>query len=504
MQARPSSAELGLEAESFDHVIANPPFHVGRRRHVVLERAESRICTPWLRRRLDVWCRFAARMAKPGGTATLIHKARSHARLLGALGKRFGALKVLPLHPRPDEPRDPGHRPGYEEARRRRFLCCRGPFCTSAAGRTPSRQARRACCGLAPALTSLIGRAFLEDSALNERRSGSPRHSLARSNSSQQRGSIADVAILARHRCPGPEAIRPHRHGYAAAARHLHTRALAGPIEKAFSISTAPSVAVVDQLAAAALPCSRASFSAASVSSLEEKEKKVYVFCEDVAASGGYYLSIAGDEIYADASSIVGSIGVISASFGLDKAIEKLGVERRVYTAGTNKGSLDPFQPEKPDDIERLKAIQRDVHDVFIGVVKERRLGRLKGPDLELFSGAFWSAPKALEFGLIDGISDVRTKMREIHGDKVRLRPVALERGWLSLSRAPFTFGPGRIGRGSGPRPCFRRGLGVRYRGSGALVALRALDHDRAGPYQPDAESSVLLQRPRSRQAPSA
>ena len=114
-----------------------------------------------------------------------------------------------------------------------------------------------------------------------------------------------------------------------------------------------------------------------------------------MAASGGYYLAVAGDEIYADASSIVGSIGVISASFGFDKAIEKLGIERRVYTAGLYKSTLDPFLPEKADDVERLKAIQRDVHDVFIGIVKERRAGKLKGPDDELFSGAFWSGPKA-------------------------------------------------------------------------------------------------------------
>jgi signal peptide peptidase SppA len=207
---------------------------------------------------------------------------------------------------------------------------------------------------------------------------------------------------------------------------------LAGPIEKAFNLSSAPSVAVVINSPGGS-PVQSSLIFRRIRQLAEEKDKKVYVFCEDVAASGGYYLSIAGDEIYADASSIIGSIGVISASFGLVKAIEKLGVERRVYTAGTNKGSLDPFQPEKPDDIERLKAIQRDVHDVFIGVVKERRLGRLKGPDSELFSGAFWSAPKALDFGLIDGISDVRTKMREIHGEKVRLRPVPLERGWLSL-----------------------------------------------------------------------
>ena len=128
----------------------------------------------------------------------------------------------------------------------------------------------------------------------------------------------------------------------------------------------------------------------------DEKEKRVYVFCEDVAASGGYFLALAGDEIYADPSSIVGSIGVISASFGLDKLIERFGIERRVHTSGKDKGALDPFQPEKPEDVARLKALQRDVHDVFIGIVKERRAGKLKGPEEELFSGAFWSAAKAL------------------------------------------------------------------------------------------------------------
>jgi signal peptide peptidase SppA len=175
----------------------------------------------------------------------------------------------------------------------------------------------------------------------------------------------------------------------------------------------------------------------------EEHEKTVYVFCEDVAASGGYYLALAGDEIYSDASSIVGSIGVIFAGFGFDKAIEKLGVSRRVYTAGEHKDALDSFQPERPQDVERLKDLQRDVHDVFIGVVKERRAGRLKGSDQELFSGAFWSGPKAMELGLIDGIADVRAKMRELHGNKVRLKVVPLERGGLlsRLRRFPAVFG---------------------------------------------------------------
>lgn len=233
---------------------------------------------------------------------------------------------------------------------------------------------------------------------------------------------------------------------------------LAGPIERAFSASSAPSVAVVINSPGGSPVQSSLIFHRIRQLA-EEKKKKVYVFCEDVAASGGYYLAVAGDEIYADASSIIGSIGVISASFGLDKAIEKLGVERRVYTAGTNKGALDPFQPERPDDIERLKAIQRDVHDVFIGVVKDRRLGRLKGPDSELFSGAFWSAPKALEYGLIDGISDVRTKMRELHGDKVHLRPIALDRGWWPLRGRRLPSVLAGLGGEGGPGLAFAEDL---------------------------------------------
>ena len=165
-----------------------------------------------------------------------------------------------------------------------------------------------------------------------------------------------------------------------------------------------------------------------------EHNKRVHVFCEDVAASGGYFLALAGDEIFADPSSIVGSIGVVTATFGFDKAIEKLGVERRVYTAGFNKSSLDPFMPEKAEDVERLKTLQRDVHDVFISIVKDRRAARLKGPDQELFSGAFWSAPRALDFGLIDGIGEVRGRMREVYGDRIRLVSVPIGKTGL-LSR---------------------------------------------------------------------
>lgn len=162
-----------------------------------------------------------------------------------------------------------------------------------------------------------------------------------------------------------------------------------------------------------------------------EKELPVYVFAEDVAASGGYMLACAGDEIYADDSSIVGSIGVISAGFGFVEAIGKLGVERRVYTSGENKMILDPFQPEKPADIERLKAIQAEVHESFKALVRDRRGTKLAADDPELFSGAFWAGREALARGLVDGLGDMRGILREKFGAKVRLRVVQQPRSWL-------------------------------------------------------------------------
>lgn len=213
----------------------------------------------------------------------------------------------------------------------------------------------------------------------------------------------------------------------------LSIAGVAGALERAFSMSKLPTVAVVINSPGGSPVQSNLIFKRIRQLA-DEKKKKVYVFCEDVAASGGYFLAVAGDEIYADPSSIVGSIGVIAAGFGFDKAIDKLGIERRVYTAGENKLVLDPFQPEKASDIDRVKAIQKDVHDIFIGVVKDRRAARLKGLDQDLFSGAFWAAPRALELGLIDGVSDVRSKMREIHGDEVQLKVVPLSSGGM-LSR---------------------------------------------------------------------
>ena len=124
----------------------------------------------------------------------------------------------------------------------------------------------------------------------------------------------------------------------------------------------------------------------------------------------------------------------ISAGFGLDKLIDRFGIERRVHASGKDKGALDPFQPERPEDVARLKDLQRHVHDVFIGIVKERRAGKLRGPEEEMFSGSYWSAARAVEYGLIDGIADLRSKMQALHGAKVRLRAVPLAPGGL-LSR---------------------------------------------------------------------
>lgn len=217
----------------------------------------------------------------------------------------------------------------------------------------------------------------------------------------------------------------------------------ASAIEKAFNASKLPSVAVLINSPGGSPVQSNLIFKRIRQLA-EEKKKRVYVFCEDVAASGGYFLAIAGDEIYADPSSIVGSIGVISSSFGFVEAIERLGIERRVYTAGLNKSQLDPFLPEKEEDIARLKALQLDVHDVFIGLVKERRLGKLKAPDTELFSGAFWTGSKAAEFGLIDGIADVRSKMQGLHGEKVQLRVFEPEKpGLLGRMRKLSSSLPG-------------------------------------------------------------
>ncbi|MEP0322919.1 S49 family peptidase [Bauldia litoralis] len=161
----------------------------------------------------------------------------------------------------------------------------------------------------------------------------------------------------------------------------------------------------------------------------EEKDKHVIVAVEDVAASGGYMIAAAGDEILVDASSIVGSIGVIYAGFGFEKLIDKIGVERRIHTAGSNKAVLDPFSPEKADDVDRLKAMQQDVHAAFIELVRDRRKRLADDPDL--FTGAFWSGGRAVDLGLADRIADLPGALKEKYGDKVTMKPIAASQGFL-------------------------------------------------------------------------
>jgi signal peptide peptidase SppA len=163
----------------------------------------------------------------------------------------------------------------------------------------------------------------------------------------------------------------------------------------------------------------------------DEKQVKVIAFAEDVAASGGYWLACAADEIFAEDSSILGSIGVISAGFGFSDLLRRHGVERRVHAAGARKGMLDPFQDEDPDDVVRLKVIQADIHEIFKQHVRARRGDRLTGAEDEIFNGDIFSGKQALALGLIDGLGDMRTVLRQRYGDKVRLRPVVQRRSLL-------------------------------------------------------------------------
>lgn len=219
--------------------------------------------------------------------------------------------------------------------------------------------------------------------------------------------------------------------------RGLSAAALAGPIERAFSLPNLQAVALVINSPGGS-PV-QSSLIARRIRDLaDERNVPVYAFVEDVAASGGYWLALAADQIYADASSIVGSIGVISAGFGLHRLIEKLGVDRRVYATGARKGMLDPFRPEDPDEVEHFAALQGDVYDTFKEYVRLRRAPRLKETADDLFSGAFWSGRRALDLGLIDGLGDLRNVLRDRFGKTVRLWPVSTRPGWLRRGLWPW------------------------------------------------------------------
>src|ERR1700709_2333189 len=163
-----------------------------------------------------------------------------------------------------------------------------------------------------------------------------------------------------------------------------------------------------------------------------EKKLPVLVFVEDVAASGGYMIACAGDEIFCDPSSILGSIGVVGGSFGFEELIKKVGIERRLYTAGAHKAMLDPFLPENPDDVARVKALQREIHAIFIALVKGSRGSRLKGSDDVLFTGEYWAGETSISLGLADAIGDLRSTLRARYGDKVLMPVIAPATGMLS------------------------------------------------------------------------
>jgi len=237
-------------------------------------------------------------------------------------------------------------------------------------------------------------------------------------------------------------AVTPLRQGMTLAG-------LARTLDRAFSIKNAKAVALVINSPGGSPVQSRQIY--LRIRQLAaEKNRPVLVFVEDVAASGGYMIACAGDEIFCDPSSILGSIGVVGGSFGLQELIKKIGVERRLYTAGEHKATLDPFLPENPDDVARLKAIQREIHAIFIALVKKSRGTRLKGADDVLFTGEYWAGETSVTLGLADGIGDLRATLRARYGDKVLMPLIAPASGLLS----------GFFGR--------------RSAGAGALAALEA------------------------------
>ena len=201
-------------------------------------------------------------------------------------------------------------------------------------------------------------------------------------------------------------------------------------LERAFSIRNARAVALIVNSPGGSPAQSHLIFRRIRQLAAEKK-LPVIAFVEDIGASGGYMLACAGDEIICDQFSIVGSIGVVGGSFGFPKLMEKLGVERRLYTAGERKVMLDPFLPEKPEDLKRIKAIQKDIHEHFIALVRERRGSKLKGSEKTLFSGEFWTAQMAVELGLADRIGDLRATLRERYGEKVRTPLISEGRGFF-------------------------------------------------------------------------
>ena len=219
----------------------------------------------------------------------------------------------------------------------------------------------------------------------------------------------------------------------------LSLSSCANALEKAFSDKEAPAVAIAINSPGGSPVQSRLIYR--RIRDLaEEKHKRVLVFVEDVAASGGYMIACAGDEIFADPSSVVGSIGVVSSSFGFPELLKKIGVERRVYTAGKNKVSLDPFQPEKKADVDHLKALQLEIHETFINLVKESRGSKLVD-DPDLFTGMFWTGKKGKELGLVDELSDLRSLIKQRYGRDAKMHLVSASRSLLGRKTPAISAG---------------------------------------------------------------
>lgn len=219
--------------------------------------------------------------------------------------------------------------------------------------------------------------------------------------------------------------IAPQRSGL---RTMLSLATVAGSLKRAFEFKRSPVVALSVNSPGGSPVQSRLIFQ--RIRELAEKHKKrVLVFVEDVAASGGYMIALAGDDIVADETSIVGSIGVVSAGFGFNEAIGKLGIDRRVYTAGENKVLLDPFKPERESDIQHLTTLQAEIHTVFIDMVKQARGSKLAEDERDLFSGLFWTGAKAKELGLVDENGLMGAVLRERYGDQVRLKLIQPKRG---------------------------------------------------------------------------
>ena len=224
--------------------------------------------------------------------------------------------------------------------------------------------------------------------------------------------------------------------------QQLNLASVAPALEKAFSKKDSPAVVLSINSPGGSPVQSRMIFDRIRALA-EEKNKRVLVFVEDVAASGGYMIALAGDEIFADATSIVGSIGVVSGGFGFPELLKKIGVERRVYTAGENKVILDPFQPEKESDIDYLKSLQVEIHEIFIDMVKSRR-GSALADNADIFSGLFWTGRRGLELGLVDSLGDMRAEIKKRYGGDAKLELVSGARDFFGRKL------PGVGARGAG------------------------------------------------------